>query len=1010
VEGWLVEPLESRSPGARAHTSRHQMHVTRPKPQIEPSADSDERRPSRTSRAPLIVACLAGLALVIGTIGPPLFGRGVFLASDLLYDGYPWRALQDPTALGAHLSGPVSDTIDAGYPDRATFAEQLRDGMFTDWNPWVAGGQPLGGSGVLGPLAFLSFVLLPSWYAPAAVKVLGMAVSIGFTYLFCRRLGTQRVPAVLAGLAFAGSGFMVMWTNWPQVDVAAFIPALFWATERFLQRRTASSAIPIALALAAMLLANFPAVVGYTLYLLVPYVAVRLLVNRGRHLPDVVKGGVGTAGALLAGGLLVAAVLLPFAARLGDNDLDYRQQSPDSHLIVPTLMTTVVPDAFGISSERQIYSGGRNQVEAISFVGVTIALLATLGVALPLAPGVQRGARATFVAGTLVIGVATFAGGPLLDLLQELPVFSDSFIGRTRSILGFTVAVLAAFGLQALIERRSAWTRGRRAWFAVVMAASGAVTLYVGARTVQRVRPLGGGEILKDSLVLPVVLGAAAVLTVLVIRFGRQPLRSLAVGLLPVLFTIEALALAGSLLPNESRDTLYPETAVTRFLQDNVGHERVAVQGNLTYYGNAGMLAGLRIPTGHAFYSQNWKDVLGIVDPQAFALSPTYPGLRANPDVVGAAALDRLGVSWFATTPDTAPFGERESLALGGASCPAPSTGDATVVGQGSDLDVTIPAGTGLRGVVLRLCDDTALPTGSTLVVGATHAGDTATSTQHLRGTLRAGEFVVAIPGDELVGDGGIELAVSLEGAADASLQLASTPDGGLAVDAVRPTDDGLRLAFAGELRVYERTMALPRIRWASRAEVIENEHDRLRRVDSHDTPDDTVVLSEGPSGGSGLPGDVEVVVDDPDQIKVNVDARGDGYLVIADALQDDWVARLDGEGTELVDADYAGVAVAVPAGRHEIVLRAAPRGQTAGVAIGGLTALGLAIVGIMSLRHQRRRAADGATAPDLLAGAVNGNGAVPMSTNNPSTASDLPHRCDHEVPADRPAQRPTEP
>jgi hypothetical protein len=141
------------------------MHVSRPIPDVEPSADGEGKRPSRIGRAPLIVASLAGVALVIGTIGPPLFGRGTFLASDLLYIGYPWRALEDPEALGAYLNGPVSDTVDAGYPDRVTFAERLRDGTYTDWNPWVAGGSPLGGAGVLGHSR--SF---PSWCCPAGSR------------------------------------------------------------------------------------------------------------------------------------------------------------------------------------------------------------------------------------------------------------------------------------------------------------------------------------------------------------------------------------------------------------------------------------------------------------------------------------------------------------------------------------------------------------------------------------------------------------------------------------------------------------------------------------------------------------------------------------------------------------------------------------------------------------------------------------------------------------------------
>jgi hypothetical protein len=147
---------------------------------------------------------------------------------------------------------------------------------------------------------------------------------------------------------------------------------------------------------------------------------------------------------LVVGALLVAAVLLPFAARLGDNDLDYRAQGPDDNLGIPTLLTSVAPTAFGLSSQGRPYRGPVNPVEAIAFVGVTTAVLALLAVALPRSRRTPAGVVPVLTGATLVIGVATFAGGPPLSLLQNLPVFTNSFVGRTRSVLGFTVAVLAA--------------------------------------------------------------------------------------------------------------------------------------------------------------------------------------------------------------------------------------------------------------------------------------------------------------------------------------------------------------------------------------------------------------------------------------------------------------------------------------------------------------------------------------------------------------------------------------
>jgi uncharacterized membrane protein YfhO len=86
-----------------------------------------------------------------------------------------------------------------------------------------------------------------------------------------------------------------------------------------------------------------------------------------------------------------------------------------------------------------------------------------------------------------------------------------------------------------------------------------------------------------------------------------------------------------------------------------------------------------------------------------------------------------------------------------------------------------------------------------------------------------------------------------------------------------------------------------------------------------------------------------------------SVDARGDGYLVVADALQQGWVGEVDGEPADLVDADHAGVAVHVPAGRHEVTLRYAPPGQRAGVAVSAASAAGIAAAWIWGDRLIRR-------------------------------------------------------
>ena len=521
--------------------------------------------------------------------------------------------------------------------------------------------------------------MVPAWFAPALVKLLGLGCAIGFTYLFCRRLGTSRTPALLGGVAFAGSGYLVMWTNWQQADVASLLPALFWATERFLQRRTAASAVPVAIALAGLLLGGFPAVVGYGLYVLVGYVVIRLAVEHRSALGTLLRTGAGVAAALVAGVALVSAVLLPFAARLGDMDTTHREQDAGENLGVENVLTMAVPGAFGISGDGELFRGpGRNQVESVAYVGVVTCLLALAAAALPAGRRAPPGATGAMMAATAVLGVAVFAGGPVLAALQRLPVFSDNYVGRALSVLGLTVAVLAALGLQALLDLRGRrLTRPERVRVAVVGGVAAVAGASVMVRSVQWVRPFGGGEVMQRSLVLPAILGIVSVAAIAVVwraaPAGRA--RSIALAGLPVLLVVQSLALAVPLLPNEDRSLLYPATPAQEFVTDHVGSDRIAAEGRV-FYGDVPMLWKTRTFTGHTFHAPTWKDAIETVDGEAFVGNPseTFPALRATEDVVTSPVLDRLGVAWFATRPDAPPLGIVEPGTLAGASCePAPA-------------------------------------------------------------------------------------------------------------------------------------------------------------------------------------------------------------------------------------------------------------------------------------------------------------------------------------------------
>jgi len=127
------------------------------------------------------------------------------------------------------------------------------------------------------------------------------------------------------------------------------------------------------------------------------------------------------------------------------------------------------------------------------------------------------------------------------------------------------------------------------------------------------------------------------------------------------------------------------------------------------------------------------------------------------------------------------------------------------------------------------------------------------------------------------------------------------------------------------------------------------------------DLREEVVVESPGGAGecsAGGAGGDARVVplVDEPGRLAFRVEAAADAHLLVAVTHAPGWRAVVDGRPATVVRADYAFMAVPVPAGRHEVELRYVPRGFAAAVAL-ALVGAGLFVAGGVGCVAVRRRA-----------------------------------------------------
>lgn len=895
---------------------------------------------SRAAESPLWVVAGAVSTVFLVALGPALLGASSLVEADLLRIYAPWRDVTHH--IPTEGLTPAHDTLDFYLPFRVEAARRIAEGDIPLWEPYSGGGTPLAAVPNIGfwsPFNF-PYLVMPIWLAPSYVRLLVVLVAIGTSYALLRSLNASRAAALLGGGIYAASGFVSLWLNWPQGQVAALIPALFLATEKFISTPSGRRGLVLSAVVAWMAVEGFPAVLGYAGMAAAAFALVRgaavatRAVDRARVFSTWVLFS-------MLGLASVAVHLAPFVFALKQFDLSYRDQSVDAHLPFGGLITTAFPWAYGAEALNDFYGLG-NTVELVSFVGASALLLA--GVACCARPAVfSKPVLRTFILLVTLCIILGWIGGPLLALFQQFPLFGQSAIGRLRSLLCFILAMMAAVGYDALRGWDSRGSLLRRAIPAVALCGLG-LAIFAAYTT-----SVPAGESLASALQhVSIYIGSGLVGLTLILsvpflaRRGRAPRAALL--LIPLLVATESLAFLSVAWPRAAPQTPYFETETTNFLASELGSDRFA-SPNGVMFPSANAAYSLRSATGHAFQATSWRDVLAAASPDA-PRPPTLSMLSRGRTTATSPVLDRMGARYWVADPAYGVFGQRVSRprAQGPAVRVEEGVSATVAVASGSKRAVVVEALSALRpraGEQVRLQVQAYNANGE--VVGDGVRSSTV--------PMPAGPIWIPIAADDGPAASATRLELSITGS-DAEFK--GDPAGRVMGDAVIGFGDGLALRLARDALVYERLHALPRVRWASRVVVEDDAAARLEMLSS--LPPDATLLHAGTPSVQAASADVQVIEDSGDRMLIRVAASGDGYLVVADALQFGWTAFVDGLPAELLPAEHAFVAVPVPRGSSHIVeLRYVPAGVGPGAGVSAAALLvGLSIFFYPSLRRRR--------------------------------------------------------
>ncbi|HEY1739262.1 MAG TPA: YfhO family protein, partial [Acidimicrobiia bacterium] len=462
------------------------------------------------------------------------------------------------------------------------------------------------------------------------------------------------------------------------------------------------------------------------------------------------------------------------------------------------------------------------------------------------------------------------------------------------------------------------------------------------ARAARRAPSSQWSYFVRHAVVPGLAIVATAVIVVLALRASSaQRVQRLAL-VVPCIVAVEALAFVVPWWPRTASADYYPATPTTQFLAANLHGNRYAAD-NDTLFPSANTVYKLRAVSGHAFKEPAWRDLVASIDPTQ-PQGSTVLTISDADKTATSPILDRLAARYFVAQPGVPVYGTRT---------PPPASSSTFTLADGDATTFTDRGA--LRAVVVRAPQGFARG-GTPAYLDATvrdASGKVVAQGRRPLLDLPPIDIDVAVTGDALGSDPHtVTLRLDAPGR---TLTLAGTrvePAHGT----VRPpaVDDGLRVRFAGDTVIYQRTTALDRVHWASHAIVERSAADRLSTL--HEGYAADAVLLDGPSpAASGAPAHVAVQADEGDSMRVAVDAQGAGYLVVADALQQGWKVTVDGKPAALRPADGAVVAVAVGAGNHVVHLWYDPNGRKPALVLSVVAVLVcLALAAMMVLRRRR--------------------------------------------------------
>ena len=879
----------------------------------------------------------------------------------------------------------LSDPVVQMLPWLEFSRSEIAQGRVPLWNPYNGGGAPhLGNaqSAVLSPFS------LPFYFGPRSVALLLSAalklLALGLlTYGFLRELELAPLAAIGGAIAFAFCGHNTLLVAYPHAAAACAFPALLWAIERACKRfragglpATRACLLGASAAVLLGVLAGHPEPLGFALVLGALFAAWRTIELGSMRL------ALALAAAIALGLALGAPQILPFAEYALHSTLAGERVQGHRGLYGETWPLTFFPDLLGNPALRYKLASNlpRPNYEAANtvYVGALVVCAAAWGA---LCSFRERRAR-IFALLTIVWLALAYDWLGAQSLLDWIPGSSQLPLNRSQAFGAFCASVLFAMvvdsGLRQSISRPWLWS------LLVTGICGGAFLIFdAGASDLVHEKSAGFPDRLQAiELLLPAhlhwigwTLAAGALCLAALPWLPWKSARHGAALALAALVFLQGGWVMRTYNTCSPAEMVYPLTESKAALRRELGADTLLVIGTNGMPPQTNAVHGIRqLASYDALWIAPFDELYRIAFEAWGNWREALLGSEKALQLFGARYVLTQG-DWIAIDPllrafDTPTKSGLKALPLADG---MRAEQDLRCEAQGMDcVALALSATPGKPVCELRLTlseRDTGKVVHESRLNSHTFLGSLYPGMR----TIYPTELRLGVPGrleilefpaqsDSLGRDYRLSVE-ALGGVSGEGFVLWSSTElapqcGPLRVDGVEQPERRLWFNAAANRRHFERVVELGHQRlWRYKRSLgsawLVHEVSTAPDVASMlgvtlapgVDPATCVVLPEGwkpaPSSGTPSPIDrVEVLRDVPGAMDISVSNGAAGHLVLARPWYPGWRATIDGKPAELLRANYAFQALAVPPGEHRIELEYAPWSWRAGLAISAIAAL----------------------------------------------------------------------